>query len=230
MINDINTSQRLFEDFSSIIKLFDEIIDDAQLSPETGKKASSLRRDMGVFNAKLKEQLLSVDIQKERVNAQSYEIEQKLVQFGTLESMQAQIDKQKQVISQKENEIKAREIEVVALKMEIEKLHELMAKRDTAKNLDPDKLHFNTAKRDLIDYIKVIYVLAKLEFFIDDRGKKSKLKDVFKVFGDAVNMDLSNYSKHMNNSYVHSLNVNELLYIFELMKATQEKLYHEAGY
>ncbi|MDR0680908.1 MAG: hypothetical protein LBG15_03515 [Dysgonamonadaceae bacterium] len=80
------------------------------------------------------------------------------------------------------------------------------------------KIHLSKEKGVKIDYIRVINCLYELGFFKDDKGNDVTKKDVFAVFGAAVNKDLSDYDKDLSRSLSDSTALEKHLKIFDLMK------------
>jgi hypothetical protein len=59
------------------------------------------------------------------------------------------------------------------------------------------KIHLSKEKGMKIDYIRVINCLYELGFFKDAKGNDVTKKDVFAIFGTAVNRDLSSYQNDL---------------------------------
>lgn len=59
-------------------------------------------------------------------------------------------------------------------------------------------VHLNPQKRKKADLVRVIEVLYELDFFMDKNGiDRSLKKDVYAVFGKALNADFENYDKNL---------------------------------
>ena len=77
-----------------------------------------------------------------------------------------------------------------------------------------------------LDMIRVINSIIELGFFIDENGRKSNKKDVFAVFGHAMNADFSNYSHDLSSSLTDSTSMNKHLKIFEDMLDMMKKIFN----
>ena len=86
------------------------------------------------------------------------------------------------------------------------------------------KIYLSKDRGKRLDMIRVINVLIELGFFDDDHGKRAKKKDVFGVFGNAMNTDFSHYSNDLSGSLSDGTSMNKHLKIFEEMLEMMKKI------
>ena len=79
-----------------------------------------------------------------------------------------------------------------------------------------------------LDIIRIINAIIELGFFVDENGRKSSKKDVFAVFGHAMNVDFSNYHNDLSSSLADSTSMNKHLKIFEEMLEMMKKIFNFA--
>ena len=79
-----------------------------------------------------------------------------------------------------------------------------------------------------LDIIRIINAIIELGFFVDENGRKSNKKDVFAVFGHAMNVDFSSYSHDLSSSLTDSTSMNKHLKIFEDMLEMMKKIFNLA--
>ena len=83
--------------------------------------------------------------------------------------------------------------------LETEKsIMESLADNPAVDNPPASKIHLSDKKGMKIDYIRVINCLCELGFFKDNKGNDVTKKDVFAVFGTAVNKDLSSHQNDLS--------------------------------
>lgn len=90
------------------------------------------------------------------------------------------------------------------------------------------KIFLSKERGKRLDMIRVINSIFELGFFVDENGRKSNKKDVFVVFGHAMNVDLSNYSHDLSSSLTDSTSMNKHLKIFEDMLDMMKKIFNLA--
>jgi hypothetical protein len=90
------------------------------------------------------------------------------------------------------------------------------------------KIFLSKERGRRLDMIRVINSIFELGFFVDENGRKSNKKDVFAVFGNAMNVDLSNYSHDLSSSLTDSTSMNKHLKIFEDMLDMMKKIFNLA--
>ena len=90
------------------------------------------------------------------------------------------------------------------------------------------KIFLSKERGRRLDMIRVINSIIELGFFIDENGRKSNKKDVFAVFGQAMNADFSNYSHDLSSSLTDSTSLNKHLKIFEDMLDMMKKIFNLA--
>ena len=90
------------------------------------------------------------------------------------------------------------------------------------------KIFLSKERGRRLDMIRVINSIFELGFFVDENGRKSNKKDVFAVFGYAMNVDLSNYSHDLSSSLTDSTSMNKHLKIFEDMLDMMKKIFNLA--
>ena len=90
------------------------------------------------------------------------------------------------------------------------------------------KIFLSKERGRRLDMIRVINSIFELGFFVDENGRKSNKKDVFAVFGHAMNVDLSNYSHDLSSSLTDSTSMNKHLKIFEDMLYMMKKIFNLA--
>ena len=90
------------------------------------------------------------------------------------------------------------------------------------------KIFLSKERGRRLDMIRVINSIIELGFFIDENGRKSNKKDVFAVFGHAMNADFSNYSHDLSSSLTDSTSMNKHLKIFEDMLDMMKKIFNLA--
>ena len=94
--------------------------------------------------------------------------------------------------------------------------------------LNLPKIFLSKERGRQLDMIRVINSIIELGFFIDENGRKSNKKDVFAVFGHAMNADFSNYSHDLSSSLTDSTSMNKHLKIFEDMLDMMKKIFNLA--
>ena len=77
------------------------------------------------------------------------------------------------------------------------------------------KIFLSKERGRRLDMIRIINIIIELGFFVDENGRKSSKKDVFAVFGHAMNADFSNYNHDLSSSLADSNSINKHLKIFE---------------
>ena len=90
------------------------------------------------------------------------------------------------------------------------------------------KIFLSKERGRRLDMIRVINSIFELGFFVDENGRKSNKKDVFTVFGQAMNIDFSNYSHDLSSSLSDSTSMNKHLKIFEDMLDMMKKIFNLA--
>ena len=104
--------------------------------------------------------------------------------------------------------------------------HSLLIPPEIPLNLP--KIFLSKERGRRLDMIRVINSIIELGFFIDENGRKSNKKDVFAVFGHAMNADFSNYSHDLSSSLTDSTSMNKHLKIFEDMLDMMKKIFNLA--
>ena len=95
-------------------------------------------------------------------------------------------------------------------------------------NLNPPKIFLSKERGRRLDMIRIINAIIELGFFVDENGRKSSKKDVFAVFGYAMNTDFSNYNNDLSSSLADSTSMNKHLKIFEEMLEIMKKIFNLA--
>ena len=90
------------------------------------------------------------------------------------------------------------------------------------------KIFLSKERGRRLDMIRVINSIFELGFFVDENGRKSNKKDVFTVFGHAMNIDFSNYNHDLSSSLSDSTSMNKHLKIFEDMLDMMKKIFNLA--
>jgi hypothetical protein len=118
-------------------------------------------------------------------------------------------------------------LEAMLSRLEEEKaIRASLADNPTTDNPVTSNAHLSNGKGMKINYIRVINCLYELGFFKDDKGNNITKKDVFAVFGRAVNKDLSDYDKDLSRSLSDSTALDKHLEIFDLMKAKMTEIFN----
>lgn len=94
--------------------------------------------------------------------------------------------------------------------------------------LNLPKIFLSKERGRRLDIIRIINVMIELGFFIDSNGKKSSKKDVFSVFGNALDTDFSNYSHDLASSLTDSTSMKKHLKIFEDMLEVMKNIFNFA--
>ena len=90
------------------------------------------------------------------------------------------------------------------------------------------KIFLSKERGRRLDIIRIINTIIELGFFVDENGRKSSKKDVFAVFGHAMNMDLSNYHNDLSSSLADSTSMKKHLKIFEDMLEVMKNIFNFA--
>ena len=92
---------------------------------------------------------------------------------------------------------------------------------------DPNaKVVFNDSKKK-IDFIRVIYILNELGFFVGQNGKKAKKGDIFEAFGKAVDISLDSFSQDWNMQFERADDTSRYVEIFREMEQVMRKIAQE---
>ena len=78
-----------------------------------------------------------------------------------------------------------------------------------------------------IDFIRVVNVLYELGLFTDKDGVRCTKKEAFRVFGRAVNLDLSNYNKDLSRALNDTTTRERQLQIFKDMRQKMAEIYQD---
>jgi hypothetical protein len=129
----------------------------------------------------------------------------------------AQIEVLKKEQKRLQEEVKKANVEIGQLKSIINNKKD----RETEKS----KIHLSADKGKKIDYIRVINCLYELGFFKDDKDNDISKKDVFEVFGVAVNKDLSAYQNDLSaTKSAANKDMASVIKIFQTMLDKQNQL------
>jgi len=83
-------------------------------------------------------------------------------------------------------------------------------------------LLLSTKKGFKVNFIRVINILCELLFFTDKQGDKITKKEVFKIFGNALNTDFSTFQNDLSTTKAAANgDMKSTLAIFEQMHAKQ---------
>ena len=89
---------------------------------------------------------------------------------------------------------------------------------------DPNaKVVFNDDKKK-IDFIRVIYTLNELGFFVRQDGKKAKKADVFEAFGKAVDISLDSFSQDWFMQFERPHDISRVVEIFHEMERAMNQI------
>ena len=88
------------------------------------------------------------------------------------------------------------------------------------------KIFLSKERGRRLDMIRVVNSIFELGFFVDENGRKSNKKDVFAVFGSAMNADFSNYSHDLSSSLTDSTSMNKHLKVFEDMLEMMKRIFN----
>lgn len=89
---------------------------------------------------------------------------------------------------------------------------------------DPNaKVIFNDDKKK-IDFIRVIYILNELGFFVRQDGKKAKKADVFEAFGKAVDISLDSFSQDWFMQFERPNDISRFVEIFQEMERAMNQI------
>lgn len=92
---------------------------------------------------------------------------------------------------------------------------------------DPNaKVIFNDDKKK-IDFIRVIYILNELGYFVGRNGKKAKKRDIFEAFGKAVDISLDSFSQDWNMQFMRADDTSRYIEIFQEMEQVMRKIAKE---
>jgi hypothetical protein len=87
------------------------------------------------------------------------------------------------------------------------------------------KLHLSTKKGTKVNFIRVINCLFELSFFTDKKGNDITKKEVFDVFGKAINQDLSTFHNDLSvTKSAANCDMRNTLSIFAQMQAKQQEI------
>lgn len=81
----------------------------------------------------------------------------------------------------------------------------------------PD-IKLNQGKGFRINFIRVIYALWSLGFFVDRKGRKLTQKEVFQAFEQLLEVDFSNFHKDLDRSKQEGTDLKTQMNIFDKMK------------
>lgn len=84
-------------------------------------------------------------------------------------------------------------------------------------------------KGNKIDFIRVINSLYELGFFVDKTGARPSKKDVFIALGNALHIDMSNYSTDLSQSLSNSAALDKNLSIFNRMQKKMVESFNNFG-
>lgn len=88
------------------------------------------------------------------------------------------------------------------------------------------KVVFNDDKKK-IDFIRVIYILNELGYFVGQNGKKAKKGDIFEAFGKAVDISLDSFSQDWNMQFERADDTSRYVEIFREMEQVMRKIAQE---
>lgn len=98
-----------------------------------------------------------------------------------------------------------------------EKVHNKASKNKKASSSPDTSVHLRDKKPNKLEFFRVIKALCLDGFFEDEHGGKVNEKDVFAAFGDALNEDFSDYTKHLSEGRNHN-SIPESANIFDELK------------
>ena len=75
-----------------------------------------------------------------------------------------------------------------------------------------------------IDFIRVIYTLNELGFFVRQDGKKAKKADVFEAFGKAVDISLDSFSQDWFMQFERPHDISRVVEIFHEMERAMNQI------
>lgn len=84
-------------------------------------------------------------------------------------------------------------------------------------NKTSSPIRLRDKKPNKLEFFRVIKALCLDGFFEDEHGGKVNEKDVFAAFGDALNEDFSDYTKHLSEGRNHN-SIPESANIFDELK------------
>ena len=92
---------------------------------------------------------------------------------------------------------------------------------------DPNaKVVFNDSKKK-IEFIRVIYILNELGYFVGQNGKKAKKGDIIEAFGKAVDISLDSFSQDWNMQFERADDTSRYVEIFREMEQVMRKIAQE---
>lgn len=98
-----------------------------------------------------------------------------------------------------------------------EKIHKKTSKTQKTSSASVASVHLRDKKPLKLYLFRVIKALCLDGFFEDEHGGKVNEKDVFAAFGDALNEDFSDYTKHLSEGRNHN-SIPESANIFDELK------------
>ena len=86
-------------------------------------------------------------------------------------------------------------------------------------------MHLSTKKGLKINFIRIINCLCELSFFTDKKGNNITKKEVFNIFGKAINQDLSTFHNYLSTTKAAAnSDMRSTLAIFEQMHTKQQEI------
>ena len=105
---------------------------------------------------------------------------------------------------------------IIDRKIQLLKQEELAAKSN---------LQLSTKKGFKVNFIRVINCLCELSFFTDKKGNDITKKEVFEIFGKAINQDLSAFQNDLSTTKAAAKSdMKNTLSIFEQLYAKQQDI------
>lgn len=97
---------------------------------------------------------------------------------------------------------------------------------EPAKANSNSKIFLNDTRGYKLNIIRVINVLYELDFFKSERQNKITKKDVFKTFGEAINVNLIDYDKDLSRALTDSTTLDKHLKIFHEMEDKMKDIFN----
>ena len=106
----------------------------------------------------------------------------------------------------------------------VEKKIQILQQQSEQKTIGSN-LHLSTKKGFKVNFIRVINCLCELSFFTDKNGNDATKKEVFQIFGNAINQDLTAFQNILSaTKSAAKADMKNTLAIFEQLYAKQQEI------
>jgi hypothetical protein len=119
------------------------------------------------------------------------------------------------------------DIQLDRCKKELIKIIEpIRTEYEPSKEKSNSKVFLNDTRGFKLNFIRVINVLYELDFFKSEKQNKITKKDIFKTFGETININLTDYDKDLSRALTDSTTLDKHLKIFHDMEDKMKDIFN----